>query len=146
MSDTTWVLVADGGRARLFTARGPKAPLEEQTDAVMPSSRLQEQELVSDRPGRAFDRMGEGRHAMEPPTPAKEIESRRFAARIAALLEAERVRGAYSRLLLVAPPTFLGQLREALSDQVRGLVSTELDKDLVRFDPEAIRKHLPERI
>jgi protein required for attachment to host cells len=46
----------------------------------------------------------------------------------------------------VAPPSFLGQLRAALSDQVRALVSAELDKDLVRFDVDAIRERLPERL
>jgi protein required for attachment to host cells len=144
--DNIWVLVADSGRARLFEAVGAKAPLEEQTDLVMPRARLQEQDLGSDRPGRSFDSAGGGRHAMEPRTPAKEVESDRFAARIAALLDSERVAGAYTRLVLVAPPSFLGQLRDALSDQVRALVSIELDKDLVRFDVDAIRKRLPERL
>jgi protein required for attachment to host cells len=144
--DKIWVLVADSGRARLFEASGAKAPLQEQTDLVMPSARLQEQELVSDRPGRSFDSRGEGRHAMEPTTPAKEVESNRFAARIAALLDSGRVAGNYTRLILVAPPAFLGQLRDALSEQVRALVTNELDKDLVRFDVDAIREHLPERL
>lgn len=144
--DKIWVLVADSGRARLFQASGVKAPLEEQTDLVMPIARLQEQDLVSDRPGRSFDSAGEGRHAMEPSTPAKEVESDRFAARIAALLDSERLAGAYTRLVLVAPPRFLGQLRDALSDPVRALVSAELNKDLVQFDADAIREHLPERL
>jgi protein required for attachment to host cells len=144
--DKIWVLVADSGRARLFEAGGAKAPLEEQTDLIMPSARLQEQDLVSDRPGRSFDSAGQGRHSMEPSTPPKEVESDRFAARIAALLASERAAGKYTRLVLVAPPSFLGQLRAALSDQVRALVSAELDKDLVRFDVDAIRERLPERL
>ena len=144
--DKIWVLVADSGRARLFQAEGTIGALQERTDLVMPTSRLQEQELVSDRPGRAFDSVGEGRHAMEPPTPAKEVESGRFAAELATLLESERQRGAYKRLVLVAPPAFLGQLRGALSDSVKTLVSAELDKHLVQLDAEAIRRHLPERL
>jgi protein required for attachment to host cells len=144
--DIVWVLVADSGRARLFQASGPNASLEEQTDLVMPSARLRNQDIRGDRPGRSFDSFGEGRHAMEPSTPAKEIESDRFAARIAVLLEVERLAGAYTRLVLVAPPRFLGQLRDALSDPVRALVSNELNKDLVRFDVGAIREHLPRRL
>ncbi len=144
--DRIWVLVADSSRARLFEAAGAMAALEERTDLVMPSARLQEQELVSDRPGRTFDSFGEGRHAMEPPTAAKDIASGRFAAEIAALLESERQRGTYTRLVLVAPPAFLGQLRGALSDSVSALISAELDKHLVQLAPEAIRGHLPERL
>jgi protein required for attachment to host cells len=144
--DTIWVLVADSARARLFQAAGPGGHLEEMTDLVMPSSRLQEQDLVSDRPGRAFDIAGEGRHAMEPRTSAKEVESDRFAARIAALLESERQQGSYARLVLVASPAFLGQLRSALSDQVHALVGLELDKHLVQLRADEIREHLPERL
>ena len=83
---------------------------------------------------------------MEPTTPAKDVESDRFAARIAALLDSGRVAGNYTRLILVAPPAFLGHLRDALSEQVRALVTNELGKDLVRFDVDAIREHLPERL
>jgi protein required for attachment to host cells len=144
--DTIWVVVADSSRARLFQAAGATASLEERTDLVMPASRLQEQELVSDRPGRSFDSAGAGRHAMEPRTPAKEVESERFAARIAALLESERHRNTYTRLVVAAPPAFLGQLRGAMSEQVRALVSAELDKNLVQLAADEIRQHLPERL
>jgi protein required for attachment to host cells len=144
--DKVWVLVADSGKARLFQASGPNTTLEEHTDLVMPSARMRNQDLATGRPGRSFDSFGEGRHAMEPSTPAKEIESDRFAARIAELLETERLMGAYTRLVLIAPPRFLGQLRDALSDPVRALVSDELNKDLVRFDVDAIREHLPKRL
>jgi protein required for attachment to host cells len=144
--ETIWVLVADSARARLFQTAGTSGQLEELTDLVMPSSRLQEQDLVSDRPGRVFDIAGEGRHAMEPRTPPKEIESDRFAARVAALLESERQQGSYARLVLVASPAFLGQLRSALSAQVRASVGMELDKHLVQLRADEIRAHLPERL
>ncbi len=141
-----WVLVADSARARLFHADGSAGPLQEQTDLLMPGSRLKEKDLVGDRAGRAFDSGGNGRHAMDPGTTAKEMESHRFAAQIAELLQKEQLSGAFNRLVLVAPPGFLGELRGALSDGVRALVSEELGKDLVQFDIDDIRKHLPERL
>ncbi|HEY9201257.1 MAG TPA: host attachment protein [Gammaproteobacteria bacterium] len=141
-----WVLVADSARARLFHADGSAGALQEQTDLLMPGSRLKESDLVGDRAGRAFDSGGKGRHAMDPGTSAKEMESHRFAAEIAELLQKEHLAGAFNRLTLVAPPAFLGELRSALSDGVREKVSAELDKDLVQFDSKAIREHLPERL
>jgi hypothetical protein len=45
--DKIWALVAESCPARLFQAGGAKAPLEEQTDLLMPRARLQEQDLVS---------------------------------------------------------------------------------------------------
>ena len=141
-----WVLVADSARARLFHADGSAGPLLEQTDLLMPGSRLKESELVGDRPGRAFDSGGKGRHGMEPSTTAKEMESHRFAVQIAELLQKEQLTGAFNRLVLVAPPGFLGELRGALSDGVRALISEEVGKDLVQFDINSIREHLPERL
>lgn len=66
---------------------------------------------------------------MEPSTPPKDIERGRFAAQ----LESKREQVACTRLVLVAPQAFPGQLRGALSDQVTTLVAVELNKDLVQL-------------
>jgi len=146
MMETTWIIVADSGHCRCFEAATRTAPLTEVADLVMPTSRLREQDLVSDRPGRAFDRFGEGRHAMEPRTPAKEVEGRRFAAQIASTLDTARQDGRFDRLGIVAAPAFLGLLRQELSSPLQSLVVLELDKDLTRLGAEEIRSHLPERL
>jgi protein required for attachment to host cells len=141
-----WVLVADSARARLFHADTPTGPLQEMNDLLMPDSRLKEGDLVSDRAGRAYDSAGKGRHAMDPATSAKDMEAHRFAVEIAEILEKQHQASAFNRLVVAAPPGFLGQLRDALSNGVREKVSAELDKDLVQFDSKAIREHLPERL
>lgn len=146
MMDKTWIVVADSGHCRLFEAASRIGPLTEVADLVMPTSRLRDQDLVSDRPGRAFDAFGTARHAMEPRTPAKETESRRFAAEIASTLDAARQAGRFDRLGIVAAPAFLGLLREGLGGPVRNLVVLELDKDLTRLRADEIRGHLPERL
>ncbi len=53
----------------------------------------------------------------------------RFAAELAERLEAGRVAGTFQRLILVAPPHFLGLLRESLDAPTRAMVHTSLDKD-----------------
>lgn len=144
--ETTWIIVADSGHCRCFEAASRIGPLTEVADLVMPASRLRDQDLVSDRPGRAFDSFGSGRHAMEPRTPAKETGSRRFAAEIAAMLETAHQQRRFERLGVVAAPAFLGLLREALSDGLRKQVAFEMDKDLIRLKPDEIRELLPERL
>ena len=142
----TWIIVANAGQCRCFEADSRIGPLTEVADLVMPTSRLRDRDLVSDRPGRAFDSFGVGRHAMEPRTPPKETESRRFAAEIASKLDAARQEGRFDRLGIVAAPAFLGLLREALGGAVRDLVVFEIDKDLGRLRADEIRGHLPERL
>lgn len=63
---TTWVLVAGNSHARIFDWQS-RDVLEEVKTFSHPRGRLQEQELVTDKPGRAFDSAGSGRHAQQPP-------------------------------------------------------------------------------
>jgi protein required for attachment to host cells len=49
----------------------------------------------------------------------------------------------YDRLVVMAPPAFLGLLREEMSAAVGDLLSAEIGKDLVHEPPEAINGYLP---
>jgi protein required for attachment to host cells len=141
-----WLVVADDGRAALYSASSALGPLTELRDLIEPESRLREQDLVSDRPGRAFDSGGEGRHSMEPRTSALDVQSQRFAKRLADMLDEARVKGRYEHLGVVAPPQFLGLLRKELSTETARRVVLEVDKDLTRFDADGVRRRLPERL
>jgi protein required for attachment to host cells len=141
-----WLLVADEGRARLFSADAARGPLHELHDIIDPEGRSRDQDLVTDRPGRTFDSGGEGRHAMEPSTEPTEVEAIGFAKRLAETMDAARTRGRFEHLGLVAAPGFLGHLRKSLSDELAKHVVLEVDKDLTRFDPPGIRKRLPDRL
>lgn len=61
-----------------------------------------------------------------------------FARRIAGYLDKARHRQRYDRLLLVAPPRFLGQMRDALGEEVARLVADDLDRDLSWFTAREI--------
>jgi protein required for attachment to host cells len=143
---TTWLLVADSVRGRVFQADSPTGPLTEIITLAHPEGRLHEQALTSDLPGRTFDRGGQGRHVMEDRISAKEQGNIRFALRIAEHLELMRVEGKFERLIIVAPPEFLGILSAKLSDATRKLVSMRLDKNLAQKSAKEIRNHLPEQM
>ncbi|MBB4287162.1 host attachment protein [Roseospira goensis] len=141
-TSTTWVLVADATRARVFEATGQpldlaRTPVHEMTAADPPS-----RDIASDRPGRTFESVGDLRHAKEPPTDPHRHEKRRFAHAIAGLLERGRTTAAFDRLVIVAPPQMLGDLRDELSDPLRGLVIAEVDKDLSMLPPHDLAPHL----
>jgi protein required for attachment to host cells len=48
----------------------------------------------------------------------------------------------FDRLILVAPPKTLGDLRANLSQRASGLVSGELDRDLVNTPVSKLEDHL----
>jgi len=141
-----WLIVADEGRAALYAADDPTGPLIELRDFIDTENRLLDQELITDRPGRAFDSAGEGRHALEPRTQPGEVEAQRFAKWLAETLDQARRGGRFEMLGLVAPPAFLGLLRKSLPDETARQVVLEVDKDLTRDDAKGVRAHLPERL
>lgn len=139
-----WVVVANSSRARIFKAEKRGGPLGEVEDLVHPESRLREQELVSDLPGRSFDSGGEGRHAMEQKVSPKQQESIRFAKEICEHINAAYNDGKYGKLYVVAAPAFLGAIRNCLNGALRGNVAGEIAKDLTEHSMQDIRKHLPD--
>ena len=109
-----WVLVADANRARYFETDSPTGDLRETTDMVHPESRLHERAIRTDKPGRAFDRSGQGRHALSEQESIREQSAIAFAIEIADHLDNARTKHSFDRLIVVAPPKFLGELRERL--------------------------------
>lgn len=135
------LLVADGASARLFESVGRSGKLRPVWEESNPHGREKTSEMTSDLPGRTFDSSGEGgRHAIEPTTDPKDVERRRFAGRIATRLEHADL--THCRLLLVAPPHFLGELRDALPTAVHRHVITELNKELTHLSVPQLERHL----
>lgn len=141
----TWVLVADSGRARILLAEKPNGALTELETFDNPAVRVREQELTSDLPGRSFDSLGQQRHAMEPHDSPKHHEAVNFAHRLGAHLAQAQQRGEFEHLILVAPPKFLGLLRQQLGDELSRKVTVEIDKNLCALDNEQLHEHLPFR-
>ncbi len=143
---TTWLLVADSVRGRIFRTDTPTGPISELTTLAHPEGRLHEQALTSDLPGRTFDRQGYGRHVMEDRVSAKQQDNVKFAQRIATYLETMRMRKEFERLVIVAPPDFLGLLSGKLSAETRKLVILKVDKNLAQKSAKQIRSHLPDKL
>ncbi len=140
----TWIVVADSSRARLFTAETPTSGLQELEDLQHVQSRLHDQELTTDLPGKHGNDAGMGAHGYEPKVTPTDEEAIRFAKELAQELYRAFHEHKFEQLILVAAPKFLGHLRNALDKNVKKVISFELAKDLTSEKPEDIRKHLPE--
>lgn len=142
---TYWFVVANSTRARVIAITGRQGQPTEIAAWVHPESRLHEQELTSDLPGRSFDSHGQGRHAVSARTSPKELEARHFAREIVERLDKARGDRVFDRLVLVAPPQFLGLLRKNLSAPMTKLIAAEVAKDLTTLEATRITKYLPWR-
>jgi protein required for attachment to host cells len=138
---TTWILIADGAHARLFANHGPGKGIELLDDKLAADHRLTH-EIVDDRLGRTHESIGATRHAISARhDPHRELKQG-FAVSLAKMLDQRRAEHAFDRLVIVAPPKALGDLREALSAPVRSVVRAELDKDLTKTPIAELPGHL----
>ena len=136
----TWIVTADGARARIFEEKRRLGELHELPDRAM-------QVRDDDRPsGRrhlatVHDRQGVGRHG------AGELDldgqtARRFLRRVALELERAAARGEFGSLVLMAPPRARGRLRSELSERLRAQLAGSDHHDAIRETPEQVRERL----
>jgi protein required for attachment to host cells len=142
---STWILVADSSRARIFTADTPSSPLEEIKDFSHSEGRLHDREMTTGLPGK-IKSAGAGGHTFEQPTDPKKHEAEVFAHSVAQHLEEAHNANKFKQLLIIAEPSFLGLLRNQLPEQIKKLVSFELDKNITKHSAADIRQHLPEHL
>ncbi|SEM00577.1 Protein required for attachment to host cells [Roseovarius tolerans] len=141
LTNGTWVLIADGEKA-LF--------LRNSLDASSPALdvvRKDEQENPSDydqsanRPGRKRD-TGVGQSSAMDDTDWHELAKERFAHELGDILYKYAHRGAFERIILVATPPVLGDLRQALHKEVQAKVVAEIPKDLTHHPLDKIETML----
>lgn len=135
--DTMWIVTANSSFAKIFEVKGHGKQIKEIRHLDFPQARKKGSEINSDRPGRSFDRMGKGRHALSTEVSLHEHENQVFAKQIAEILRIAHDSNSFDQLALVAPPQFLGQLKLALNNGLKKSIVKEIHKDL----PE----HLSER-
>ncbi len=138
----TWILVADGARGRVYESLGKSGEIAEREEFRRDTDLPPTRELDDDRPGRGNIPATTSRHAFQPTSDVHRELKRTFAEELAAMLDEQLLAGAYDRLVLVAAPVTLGDLREALADRVRGVIVADLDKDLTKHTARELAAQL----
>ncbi|WP_408144109.1 host attachment protein [Caballeronia glebae] len=115
MTAITWVLAADGSRARIFETQGLKLDLRQVEDLRNPAPRA---------------------------TETAEKDREKFARTVADYLEQSRLHQRFDRLRLAVEPKFLGLLRDYLSGETLKLVYEEADSDVSNLGTRDIGRHL----
>lgn len=138
MAEGAWVLVADSSRARIFQDDG--AGLEEIMDFTEPMAHLHTRDIVSHQWGRR----GTATHIAGsiPNADPKEIAAQRFAKRLAEVLNRGALEGMYERLIIAAPPHFLGLLRKALSPSSEHCLTLAIPHDFTAFRADEISERI----
>ena len=98
--NSTWLVVADNSRARIFTMETRSGPIEESESIVHAEARLRERNMTSDLPGRASSKSGGAGFSYEDETSPKEQENINFAKQVAKELDAARKNNKFKQLSL----------------------------------------------
>jgi protein required for attachment to host cells len=136
-----WVLVADGEKALFLRnegdARYPHLQVVRQMNGDNPPTR----EQGADRPGRYKDGPNVHNSAMQE-TDWHRIAKERFADDIAERLYRMAHRGEFERIVLVAPPAVLGEMRQRLHKEVTQRIAAEVPKTLTGHPVNEIERIL----
>ena len=130
---TTWVLIANGGEAHIVEAEGSGGGVRDVDSMQFANETPPARDIMADKPGRAFDSAGQGRHSMEYSSDPAEQSELNFASELSDVLTKALQKQRFDDLSIVAAPAMLAKLRQAISPQVRKTVRAEVDKDYTKI-------------
>lgn len=125
----TWVIVADGEKALFLRNDGGAAQPDLTVVRIEQQDNPRHGEQVSDKPGRRADNGLGQRSAMEE-ADWHALAKDRFAADLSDILKRMVQRDRIKRMVLVAPPKVLGEMRDQLHDTVKHTILAEIPKTL----------------
>ncbi len=135
---TTWILIADRGRARVF-ARDPDEEHWTKVESFdFPEGRLREGERETDRAS-LFVSSGENRYAAEPRSDYRHVTAAAFSKELVGYLERAKLEKRFDFLWVVAPPLFLGEWRDHVTPTLKPLVRREWRKDLTNLPDSMVQ-------
>lgn len=143
LAEGTWVLVADSEKALFLENIGdekfPNLQVRRKETQENPPTR----EQGANRPGRYNDGPSAHRSAVDD-TDWHELAKERFADDLADMLYERAHKGLFERLVIVAPPQVLGDLRAAWHKEVTDKIIAEVPKNLTSHPLDEIEKQVAE--
>ncbi|MDT8397795.1 MAG: host attachment protein [Pseudomonadales bacterium] len=141
MKKISYVLVADGGRAKILQSDGHLKDFAVIYEQVNFRGRQSRSDIDSDRAGMQHSGGG-GFHSYAGDNDSHRHETEEFARELCKILQTARQAGKFDSLIIAAPPHFLGNLRQHLSQDCQNCLVKSLDKDLVQASVAELAEHL----
>jgi protein required for attachment to host cells len=135
------VFVGDGRKALFLLNEGTALEPRLKVQRVLEDENPPTREQGSDRPGRALSGTESNRSAMEQ-TDWHDLEKHRFARTVADTLDRLLQQSKAERIVIVAPPRTLADLRRSFSPAVAKRIVAEIAKDLTGLTVSDILQNL----
>jgi protein required for attachment to host cells len=136
------IVIANQGQAQIYETQRLGEKLENVVSLKNVRAHLTEHELATDASGRGMNR-ATGMHQTYGPGPVLRVTANhRFAQAIADALNEKMNKGDGSKMVLVAEPRFLAEIKRACTRRVLGNIARELRKDLAHESTQRIIERL----
>lgn len=135
----SFVVVSDGEKMLFFRNQGDGEYLKLEVERKRVQDNPAHHEQASDLAGRAMSTTN-GRGGSFEEVDFHQLEESRFAAETAELLRKRALNNDFDRLIVVAPPRTLGELRKHYHKEVEKRLAGEIAKDLTGHPVEEIEK------
>jgi protein required for attachment to host cells len=138
--DTTWIVLADEGRARILSRNDEHEDLRDLEVLEDPAAHARNADFRHD----AYGRRSPGAAAQPSSATSSageeklDHEAELFARRLALRLTEAHRQHRFAHLRIAAAPRFLGRLRKALDREVSEVVDQEIDRDLLQLDARTL--------
>jgi protein required for attachment to host cells len=138
--DTTWIVLADEGRARILSRGDGGDDLRELEVLEDAAAHAHNADFRHDAYGRRAPAGGAQPSSATSSAGEEKLdhEAELFARRLALRLAEAHRQHRFEHLRIAAAPRFLGRLRKALDREVSAVVDEEIDKDLLQLDVRAL--------
>ena len=144
--DRTWIVVADGAKARILLYKPRHKGVQQLPDGEFHDPHLSTHDLVTDRQLRVHESVGAARHAVEPRTDPHKQREEQFLARLAAHLEQAGRRDEFEHLVVVAPATAMGELRKDFGPHLQKRLFAEIVHDYTHQSNDYIYQHIKDSL
>ncbi|CAN7451346.1 host attachment family protein [Rhizobium sp. LjRoot30] len=137
----SWVVVCDGAKALILRNDGDADLINLKVVDTLTQPNDKTSEIGTDRPGRAYSPPGVSRSAMEETDWHAQAEED-FLKEVAGRITDIASKAETQRIVLVAPPTALGILRQSLGPAAGTAITAEIPKDYAQMPVPEIEKNL----
>ena len=134
------IVVFDAAEARFFK-QAPDGRLQASGEVKSGLHRFTREE-VSDKPGRTFSSVGNGRHAYEPKHDPHKYEKHEFVHKLAKMLGDAYDKGAFKHLIIVGPKRSIGEFHDIAPTKLRRLVLREVPKEFAKYSEHELEERL----
>lgn len=134
-----WVLVADGGEAKILTHFENGYQVIEHIKS--PFQHIPSKDISTDKDGNFYST---SHHSKGNSGELHQQTESKFIAELADLLEKKYYAGRFNKLTLIMPPKALGEIRQNIDKNIKASVKQEIAKDLTQIPEQELLIRLEE--